>query len=190
MITHKGTQPLHTPRLTLRRFTTEDAEAMYAAWASDARVTRFLTWQPHESPQATRALLDIWCASYVQPDTYHWAIEKDGALIGDISVVRHSDKHKHAELGYCIGHDYWGNGYTTEAARAVIAFLFDEVGFHRVAICHATQNPASGRVAAKCGMTYEGTEREVFIAHDGTYLDIAHHAVLKQDWVRKNVDMT
>ncbi len=58
MITHKGTQIIHTARLTLRRFTIDDAEAMYSNWASDERVTRYLTWRPHESPAATRQLLE------------------------------------------------------------------------------------------------------------------------------------
>ena len=179
MITHKGTETLHTQRLTLRRFTAEDAQAMYDTWANDARVTRYLTWTPHASVEVSRTLLTDWCSNYGNPDFYHWAIEKDGCLIGDISVVRQSDTHEHAELGYCLGHDYWGHGYTTEAAKAVIGFLFEQVGFHRIAICHAVQNPASGRVAAKCGMTYEGTEREVFKSHDGCFLDIAHHALLR-----------
>jgi ribosomal-protein-alanine N-acetyltransferase len=185
MITHKGTTVLHTQRLTLRRFTMEDAQAMYDVWASDARVTRFLTWQPHASADVSRTLLADWCTAYDDDTFYHWAIEKDGQLIGDISVVRQSDTHEHAELGYCIGYDYWGCGYTTEAVEAVIGFLFEEVGFHRIAICHAAQNPASGRVATKCGMTCEGTERESFKSHDGTFLDIVHHAVLRQEWREK-----
>ena len=47
MITHKGTQTIHTERLILRKFTVEDAQAMFENWANDERVTRFLTWCPH-----------------------------------------------------------------------------------------------------------------------------------------------
>ena len=50
MITHKGTQTIHTDRLILRKFTVDDAQAMFENWASDERVTRYLTWCPHESP--------------------------------------------------------------------------------------------------------------------------------------------
>lgn len=62
MLTHQGTQTLHTPRLILDRFSPEDARAMYDGWASDPQVTRFLTWPPHTSPELTRQLLESWCA--------------------------------------------------------------------------------------------------------------------------------
>lgn len=46
MITHKGTQTIHTERLILRKFTIDDAQAMFENWASDEKVTRYLTWCP------------------------------------------------------------------------------------------------------------------------------------------------
>ena len=70
----------------------------------------------------------------------------------------------------------------TEAAKAVIRFLFEEVGCHRVVIRHAVKNPASGRVAQKCGLTYEGTHREAFKNSNGDFLDIAEYAILKDEW--------
>ena len=182
MLTHKGTMKIYTERLTLRRFTVEDARQMYDNWASDARVTRFLTWEPHASPELTAQLLSEWVAAYLAPSNYNWVMEYEGRCIGNISVVRCSDRSEYAELGYCMGYDYWNKGLMTEAAKAVIAFLFDEVGCHRVVIRHAVNNPASGRVAQKCGMTYEGTEREVFKNRDGEFLDIAGHSILREEW--------
>ena len=182
MLTHKGTQTIRTARLTLRRFTVEDAQQMYDNWASDARVTRFLTWEPHVSPEATAELLSEWVAAYLAPSCYNWVMEYEGRCIGNISVVRCSDRSEYAELGYCMGCDYWNKGLMTEAAKAVIAFLFDEVGCHRVVIRHAVKNPASGRVAQKCGLTYEGTERKVFKSRDGEFLDIAGYSILRNEW--------
>ena len=73
MLTHQGTRTLTTPRLTLDRFTPEDAQAMYDGWASAPRVTRFLTWTPHACPELTRQLLEDWCARYARADYYNWA---------------------------------------------------------------------------------------------------------------------
>jgi len=160
----------------------EDAQAMYDNWASDERVTRFLTWDPHVSPEATRRLLESWSAEYACPSGYNWAIELDGQAIGGISVVRHSENCEYAELGYCLGHAWWNQGIMAEAARAVIGYLFEEVGFHRVCIFHAVKNPASGRVAQKCGLTYEGTHRESFKSRDGEFLDIAEYSILRNEW--------
>lgn len=100
MITHKGTQTIHTDRLILRKFTVDDAQAMFENWASDERVTRYLTWCPHESPEATRQLLELWCAAYENPSAYNWVMEYEGTPIGNISVVRLSEKCEYAELGY------------------------------------------------------------------------------------------
>ena len=85
---HKGTKELRTERLLLRRFTPADAQAMYDNWACDAQVTRFLTWQPHASPEATAALLAGWCESYARPSYYNWTLEYERRPVGNISVVR------------------------------------------------------------------------------------------------------
>lgn len=185
MITHKGTQTIHTERLILRKFTVDDAQAMFENWASDEKVTRYLTWCPHESPEATRQLLEIWCAAYKNLNTYNWVIEYKGTPIGNISVVRFSEKSEWAELGYCIGHAYWNKGIMTEAASAIIDFLFSEVGVNRVGISHAAKNPASGRVAQKCGLAFEGTKRAYFKTAAGDFWDISDYGILKSDWLQQ-----
>lgn len=61
-----GTRELETKRLHLRRIRAEDAETMFDNWASDAQVTKYLTWSPHENREATRALLSVWEKEYTQ----------------------------------------------------------------------------------------------------------------------------
>ncbi len=181
-MTHIGTQTLRTERLILRRFALSDAQAIYDNWASDARVTRFLSWQPHASVDVTRRILNGWCALYANPAYYHWGIEYEGQLVGGINVVRQSDKNEVAELGYCIDHAFWGRGITTEAAGAVIDYLFRKVGVHRVAIHHAVDNPASGRVAEKCGMVAEGVLRGSAKIGTGEFKDIRVWGILRDEW--------
>ena len=182
MITHKGTQTIPTERLILRRFTVDDAQAMFENWANDERVTRFLTWCPHESPEATRQLLELWCAAYENPDTYNWVIEYECIPIGSISVVRLNEECEYAELGYCMGYAYWNKGFMSEAAKAVIDYLFAEIGVNRVGISHAVKNPASGRVAQKCGLTFEGTKREYFKNPAGEFLDMSDYGIIRSEW--------
>ena len=69
----------------------------------------------------------------------------------------------------------------TEALGRVMAFLFDAVGFHRIAICHDVQNPASGRVMEKCGLRLEGIFRHERKRRDGSWMDVAHYAMLAED---------
>lgn len=182
MITHKGTQTIYTERLILRRFTVEDAQDMFDNWASDERVARFLTWPPHQSPDFTQQLLEGWCAAYENPGNYNWVIEKDGKAIGSVSVVLLNAKSEYADLGYCLGYAYWNQGIMSEAVKAVINFLFAEVGVNRIGISHAVQNPASGRVAQKCGLTYEGIRREYYKSKSGEFFDLAEYSILRREW--------
>ena len=70
----------------------------------------------------------------------------------------------------------------TQVVRNVIDYLFSEINFHRIGIAHAVKNPASGRVARKCGMIYEGTQREYHKNSAGEYLDLSNYGILKSDW--------
>ena len=178
---HQGTVVLTTERLTLRPITQDDAQAMFDTWAGDARVTKYLTWGPHKTAEVTARVVAEWVKCYEQADFYQWVLDLDGKILGAISVVRLDERSNVAELGYCMGVAAWNQGFMTEAARAVIEFLFNEVGANRIVIEHAVKNPASGRVAEKCGMTYEGTKREAFLSSWGEYLDIAVWSLLKRD---------
>lgn len=181
MLNHRGTKTLFTSRLILRPFTTDDARDMYENWACDDRVTRFLSWQPHQNIAETIKLLEAWCAEYDHPNTYNWVMEYDNKAIGNISVVRLNNKREWAELGYCMGHAYWNRGLMTEATKAIINYLFCEIGLHRIEISHAVLNPASGKVAQKCGLSYEGTKRESFKNHAGEFLDVAYYGILSHE---------
>ena len=70
-----GTQRIETERLILRRFRLEDAEDMYANWASDPEVTRFLTWPAHSSVDVTKALLEDWVPRYEDGGYFNCAME-------------------------------------------------------------------------------------------------------------------
>ncbi len=180
---HTGTHRLETERLILRPYKLTDAEQMYAHWASDPEVTTYLTWPPHSSADVTRAIIQSWLDSYEKPDTYHWGLEikQTGELIGDISVVRIAEPILEAELGWCMGKAWWGSGYMPEAARAVLRVLFDEAGFNRVCASHDTENPKSGRVMQKIGMTFEGVSRQGGLNNRGI-VDIARYAILRADF--------
>ena len=180
----KGTVPLETERLILRRFTPEDAVQMYRNWASDPAVTRFVTWDVHASADDTRALLQMWTAEYEKNDYHNWCIveKESGEAIGNITVPALRAKHRAAEIGYCLSSSRWNRGYTTEALEAVLRFLFEECGFHRVSARHDARNPASGRVMQKCGMRYEGTNRDAWLHREGVFDDLVCYAILEDEW--------
>ena len=156
---HKGTKIIYTDRLVLRRFEMGDADKMYSNWASNPKVTKFLTWHHHKSVEETRSVLSRWVSSYDDLRFYQWAIVLKDTLepIGSISVVKVDDDIDEVEVGYCIGEAWWGFGYTAEALRGVIDYLFLEVKPKKIRAKHDSDNPNSGRVMQKCGLTYDKT---------------------------------
>ena len=69
---HAGTQEIETPRLLLRRLMPSDAPMMYANWANDPEVTRWLRWTPHKDVAETQELLSAWALLYPNEDYYQW----------------------------------------------------------------------------------------------------------------------
>ncbi|MDE6677239.1 MAG: GNAT family N-acetyltransferase [Clostridia bacterium] len=180
---HKGSKILKTERLVLRPFRVSDAEEMYANWASDPEVTKFLTWPPHNSAEDTRAILTLWEEESKQPNVYHWAITLEGELIGDIALHAVNESSERAVVGYCLSKKHWRKGIMPEALGCVLRYLFEEVGFHRIEAAHSVENPASGRVMEKCGLLYEGTARgEHRLLSTGEWTDIIHRAILREDY--------
>ena len=183
MLNHKGTVTIETDRLILRRFALEDAEAMYRNWASDDEVTKHLTWPTHTSVEISKMVLTDWTSHYPEPDFYNWAIvlkENGPEPIGNISVVGIDNKVDAAIMGYCMSRAHWRKGIMAEALTAVIAFLFDEVGFNRIEADHDPNNPASGRVMEKSGMRHEGILRQAGRSNQGI-IDVSRWAILKSD---------
>ena len=152
---HLGTVTIETERLILRAFEREDADAMFKNWASDPRVTRCLTWAPHKDKGVTRRVLDGWLREYSHGDFYEWAIvPKDlGEPVGSIGIMELSDDRKRCEAGYCLGAEWWGKGYATEALQAVLDLALNVIGYRGAVAKHAVENPASGRVMRKAGMS-------------------------------------
>lgn len=175
----KGTQRLETERLILRRFTPDDAEAMFTGWCNDPEVSKFLTWPPHGNVEVTRSILNGWIEQYDDGAYFNWAIElKDsGRLVGSISVVKVREDIDSADIGYCMSREFWGRGIMPEALRAVMDYLFDEVGMNRVAASHDVNNPKSGRVMEKAGMKLEGTLRQAGINMQGVCDEVWHSMV-------------
>jgi ribosomal-protein-alanine N-acetyltransferase len=150
---HKGTQIIETPRLLLRKAQMVDAEPMFRNWASDPEVTKFLTWPTYQSIDNAYYILDLWIKEYEKPDFYQWMIvlKEMEEPIGSISVVHLRDDIAAAEIGYCIGQNWWHRGIMPEAVQAVIQWLFKEAGLDFVLISHYEWNYQSQRVIQKCG---------------------------------------
>jgi len=177
---------LETIRLILRPFTLADApEVQRLAGDRAIASTTLSIAHPYEDGMAER-----WISrhqdAFEQGTQYSFAITRrvDGALLGAIGL-HPTPAHRHAELGYWIGVPYWNQGYTSEAAAAVLGYAFTVLRLHRVFAKHVTRNPASGRVMQKIGMTYEGTLRGHTLKWD-VFEDVAVYGILAGEWAESN----
>lgn len=182
---HIGTKNIETERLLLRRFKLEDAQKMYDNWASNPNVAKYVTWEAHKDVNETKALLEEWVEKYDSLETYKWVAElKDTKeIIGSIDVVSKTFlPYGVCEIGYCYGEDFWGKGYGTECLKAVIRYLFEECDADVICAGHLSQNPGSGKVMIKSGLTYEGTQRGRFVDSDGIRNDLLTYSLTKEEY--------
>jgi RimJ/RimL family protein N-acetyltransferase len=173
-------------RLLLRAFTPADAPRVRElAGAREVASTTLNVPHPYEDGMA-EAWIRGHAAAWEERKRMSLAVttEPDGVVgaVG-LSVV---PEHGHGEIGYWIGVPYWGRGYATGAAGAVLGYAFGELGLHRVVARHFARNPASGRVLRKLGMTHEGTLREHFRKW-GRFENLECYAVLEDEWRGRGV---
>jgi RimJ/RimL family protein N-acetyltransferase len=171
---------LRTERLVLRPFTLADAaDVQRLAGAAEVADTTLNIPHPYENGMAEAWIETHW-PSFERRELAVFAItEADGPLLGAVSL-RLEPAHQRAELGYWVGVPYWGRGYATEAAVAIIRYGFELLDLHRVYATHLVRNPASGRVLLKAGMTYEGCHRQ-HARKQGRFEDLAGYAILRTD---------
>ena len=181
---HCGTKRIKTKRLMLRQFSETDCKDMFK-WAANPDVVKYLSYYPHKNIDETKKILSSWVHIYHKSDTYNWAIEYDGTVIGNIAVVEQDDECFSCHLGWQIDKPYWNKGIMTEAASAVIEFLFDSVGYDRITTGCDSRNIGSAKVMQKVGMTLEGVFRRYCYQKDGSIGDKYYYAVLKSDWEQR-----
>lgn len=152
---------LETPRLILRDIRMEDIQEYYERLFGDGDVCRYLLFDPHQDIGESYESIQNILEQYETGKFYRWGIteKEDGSLIGDIGLVRINEEKNECSFACLLGCDYWNRGYGTEALKEVIRFAFEELELDRIVADHMAENPASGAVMRKAGMTHIGTEQ-------------------------------
>lgn len=177
---------VETERLILRKMRMSDAADVHR-YAKDPEVARHVLWEAHRSLWETRAYIHFLLYQYRNGDPGSWAIvlRESGKVIGTIGYMNYSPDNATVEVGYSLSREHWGKGLMTEALCAVIGETFRVLQLHRIEAMHFTDNPASGRVMEKCGMTHEGHMRER-ICCKGVFRDVEMWGILRKDWERSH----
>ena len=178
------TPTLQTARLRLRPFTVADTDAIFALH-SNRRVLRYWDAPPWKHRAQAERFIAV-CGQIEQEGTgARLAIERaaDGVFIGWCSLRNWNPDYRSARLGYCLDEAAWGEGFATEAARAVLHWAFDTLDLNRVESATDTRNTASSRVLEKLGFVREGTLREDCIV-DGEISDSWVFGLLRREWMQ------
>jgi RimJ/RimL family protein N-acetyltransferase len=106
-------------------------------------------------------------------------------VIGDAGLLRMFTPWKTTDMSVGIGEkDLWGRGYGTEAGRRLLQYVFDELGFHRVAINVEGVNTRAVRFWTGLGFQHEGIARESYY-YDGQYSDFIMMSLLEDEYRQK-----
>ncbi len=170
---------LKTKRLLLRPPTMDDAPSIQQLVSAHEIALNTLLI-PHPYPEGGAAEWLSRQGKNPNDHTFAITLRKRRDLIGAIGLEV-KPEHDRGEIGYWIGIPYWGLGYMTEAARAVVGWAFEELALNRIFAQHFTRNPASGRVLQKIGMRHEGTLRQHNKKWD-EYLDVEVYGIVRSEW--------
>jgi RimJ/RimL family protein N-acetyltransferase len=149
--------PIVTERLILRAYEPGDLAALHTVVYSDEQAMALLGG-PRELA-GTRAALQRSMDQQRADGYSFWPVieRSSGALAGEAGLFPLTPGGPEISLGYAFGPRYWGRGYATEAARAVLAEAFGPLGLERVVAITREANAGSRNVLGKLGFTMEGS---------------------------------
>ncbi|WP_456028673.1 GNAT family N-acetyltransferase [Ruminococcus sp.] len=146
---------LKTERLTLRPWLENDLNDFFE-YAKVEGVGEMAGWSHHKTLDETRNILELFINGRKT-----FAIELGGKVIGSLGIEEYDESklpelndRSGREIGFVLSKEYWGKGYMTEAVKAVIAYLFDEVGLDFISCGYFIDNARSKRVQEKCGFKF------------------------------------
>ncbi|MED4015133.1 GNAT family N-acetyltransferase [Sutcliffiella cohnii] len=180
MIFNNGEKTISTERLVLRLFQKSDAETV-AKLCNNYNIYKNTLYLPYPySVEDALSWIERHYNNFISDKAYEFAItdKGDGKLLGAIALSN-NQPFQHGELAYWIGEEFWGNGYATEAAQAIIQFAFAEKGYHKVFARYFDSNPASGKVLQKIGMKEEG----ILIDHvkkENQFVDLVYYGIINR----------
>ena len=147
-----NTPTLETKRLILRKFTEKDLKAIYTIY-SDKEVNTFLPWFPLETMEEAKIFYEKQFANqYAKQKAYNYAIclKEDDIPIGYVNLSMDDS----FDFGYGLRKEFWHQGIITEACESIIEKLKSD-GIPYITATHDVNNPRSGYVMKKLGMTYQ-----------------------------------
>lgn len=177
--------PVLTERLALRPFTPSDMDAMLV-YRRRADVCRYLPFEPQDHADlrerfAGGVLSATELTAEGQALTLGAWRRDTGELVGDVIAFLRSEQHRGGEIGWVFDPGHAGCGLATEAAGALLALMFADLGLHRVIAQLDSRNERSAALCRRLGMRHEAHHvgSEWF---KGEWADLDVYAILAAEW--------
>jgi RimJ/RimL family protein N-acetyltransferase len=174
---------IRTSRLLLRDLEESDWQAVHT-YASDPEVVRYMDWGPNTKEDTTNFIQRSITGQKEDPRrdfSLAVVLRSDDGLIGGCGIYVSASSNREGWIGYCLNRQFWGQGYATETARALLGFGFDRLRLHRIFATSEPGNVASIHVLEKIGMQHEGHLRENKWAKEKWH-DSLLYAILDYEW--------
>jgi RimJ/RimL family protein N-acetyltransferase len=174
---------LSTGRLVLRLFQEPDLDALLA-YRNDPEVARYQSWTSFSREEAEAFLASQRDLAPGTPGEWvQIALERreSPGLIGDCAVKVLADDPRQAEIGFTLARAWQGHGYGTEAVTALLAYLFETLGLHRVFAVTDAENAAAAALLERAGLRREGHLLEN-IWFKGAWGSEFLYALLEREW--------
>ncbi len=178
---------LETERLILRGWRLGDAEDLYE-YAKNPEVGRMAGWEPLADKEQAIAVLKGYMEDH---DVWAICLKENGKAIGHVKMTPDENRGRYVAkyISYAISVDYWGKGYMTEAAKAVIKYVFEErKEIDMLSIFHSAENCRSRGVVLKCGFIYDCTISMEDTGRGGRKVDNVCYHLLRKEYYDGNKD--
>ncbi|WP_126650580.1 GNAT family N-acetyltransferase [Chryseobacterium aureum] len=176
---------LYTERLLLRDITLDDQQDIFN-YRSDAEANQFQGWIP-ETLEEVERFIQRNNKEFNQPESWYQLLITDKetkAVIGDIGVHFIGEENVQAEFGITINTSFQGKGYASEAIKAVIDHLFNDLHKHRITASVDPDNTPSIQLMERIGLRKEGHfVKSLFWKNN--WVDDVIYAVLREEWPAK-----
>lgn len=162
---------LHTPRLTLREMTSDDAEALFEM-RSDEQAMRYIGRPLQKNVSEAVELIEKIRANFAENEAVAWGISFQGQskFLGNLAFWKMDKANHRTEIGYMLHPDHWGQGIMDEAMTAALEYCFNVLNFHSIEANTDPENEASGRLLEKHGFVQEALFREN-LYFEGRFVD-------------------
>lgn len=173
---------LETKRLHVRPIRLEDAPALFAFW-SDPLVARHMNIDTFTELTQAEEMISLLQKLSLEQQACRLTIclKETGEIIGSCGFNYLDFENAKAEIGYDLGHPYWGNGYTPEALHALLEYGFDELGLDRIEAKVVPENINSIRVLHKLRFVEEGMLHE-YDQDKGKSIELAMYTLSRSKW--------